>query len=380
LDYEPGVNRTLNLSFHKQGKYINASILEPNLEHDEIFYDYKYKQNFGFSTTYEILLEYYLTSNHLYTNIVEGRTTIQKNYLPYYALKVRKDFLFDYISFEAKCKEGIHGLYELKLVNISNIEEESNNLMVGLPSILFPNTFSVNLKFSNPYDKFDQNDDINQLDNYFYVLLQFNILYEPVYINIEYIYNEQIINLSPRKSEIILPQKEYEIYSYNDSYEVKDKLLFNINKCNDLANYTLINYNENKNNIIKETQIKDSHQEILIDNIYYRSKLLFNKESEEEINDSTIYPAAYYNKGDILLNYFLIESTLLKELRFTPDFNIIYEKGDSWDNIKISWKKYLFRESNNDKIDIPTNYSIYILPKNSNTIPEKDIKNKSVKK
>ena len=131
-----------------------------------------------------------------------------------------------------------------------------------------------------------------------------------------------------------------------------------------MANYTLINYNENKNNIIKETQIKDSHQEILIDNIYYRSKLLFNKESEEEINDSTIYPAAYYNKGDILLNYFLIESTILKELRFTPDFNIIYEKGDSWDNIKLSWKKYLFRESINNIINIPTNYSIYILPKN----------------
>ena len=365
LDYEPDFNRTLNLTFHNEGKYKKISLLEPDNKHDEIYYDYKYKQNFGFSTTYEILLEYYLTSNHLYTNIVEGRTTIQKNPFPYYALKIRKDFFFDYISFEANCKEGIYGLYELKLINIENIEEESNSLMVGLPSILFPNNFSVKLKFSNPYDKFDQIEDINSLDNYFYLLLQFNILYEPVYINIEYIYNEQIVNLSPIKSEIILPQKEYEIISYNENYEIKDKVLFNINKCNNLVNYTFINYYENKKNIIKETQIKNPHQEILTDNIYYRAKILFNKESEEEINDSTIYPAAYYNKGDILLNYFLIESSILKELKFTSDFTITYEEEDSWNNIKLSWKKYIYRDSNNNIINIPTNYSIYILPKNS---------------
>ena len=117
--------------------------------------------------------------------------------------------------------------------------------------------------------------------------------------------------------------------------------------------------------IIKKTKIKNSHQEILIDNIYYRSKILLNKESEDEIDNSTIYPAKYYNKGDILINYFLIESSILKELKFTSDFNIIYEDGDSWNNIILSWKKYISRESKNFKIDIPTNYSIYILPKNS---------------
>jgi hypothetical protein len=132
-----------------------------------------------------------------------------------------------------------------------------------------------------------------------------------------------------------------------------------------LVNYTFINYYENKNNIIKKTKIKNSHQEILIDNIYYRSKILLNKESEDEIDNSTIYPAEYYNKGDILINYFLIESSILKELKFTSDFNIIYENGDSWNNIILSWKRYISRESKNSKIDIPTNYSIYILPKNS---------------
>jgi hypothetical protein len=109
----------------------------------------------------------------------------------------------------------------------------------------------------------------------------------------------------------------------------------------------------------------DSHQEILIDNIYYKSKIVFYEESElksDKINDSFIYPASYFNKGDISLNYFLIESSILKELKFTRDFNINYENET---DIKISWKKYVYRESNGNKINIPTNYSIYILPKNS---------------
>jgi hypothetical protein len=109
----------------------------------------------------------------------------------------------------------------------------------------------------------------------------------------------------------------------------------------------------------------DSHQEILIDNIYYKSKIVFYEESElksDKINDSFIYPASYFNKGDISLNYFLIESSILKELKFTRDFNINYENET---DIKISWKKYVYRESKGNKINIPTNYSIYILPKNS---------------
>ena len=95
--------------------------------------------------------------------------------------------------------------------------------------------------------------------------------------------------------------------------------------------------------------------------------MILKRESEEEINDTIIYPADYYNKGDILLNYFLIESSILKELVFTTDFNIIY-KNDS--DITLSWNKYVYKLKKGNKINIPTNYSIYILPKNSivNTI------------
>ena len=366
MDSNSTVNRSLFCLFRNQ--YINreVEIIEPDNECTEIYYanyfaSYPY---FRIGTFYDIFVEYFFTSNHLIQNIAEGRTKLD-TFPSNTALKIRKDAFFDYISIEVRCEEDIKGLYELKLINsYENIEEELNTLMVGLPKIMMPVSHAFNLKISNPYDKFDQIADINNLDNNFYLLFTFNKT-KPVYLNIEYIYTENIIDLPPIKSVIIIPQKEYEIYSYNENYEIQDKILFNINKCNNLVNYTFINYYENKNNIIKETQIKDSHQEILIDNIYYRSKILLNKESEEEKDNSTIYPAEYYNKGDILINYFLIESSILKELKFTSDFNIIYENGDSWNNIILSWKKYISRESKNFKIDIPTNYSIYILPKNS---------------
>ena len=370
LDYIPEINRTLIINIQTQGQSQSISITEPQYYENKIFYYYKYQQNFKFSTQYQMLLEYFFTSNNLFINIVEGRTRIGK-YESNVALKIRKDIPFDYISLGATCRDVIYGFYELKLINIIDLEEETNKLMVGLPQINLPDSFSVNLKFSNPYDKYDQTLDISNDKNSFYLILQFNILQNPVFLNIEYIYNENIVSIPPSKPEIIIPQKEYEIKFNSNDYQIKDKILFNINKCNNLANYTLINYYENNNNIIKETKLLDSHQIIEFNNIYKRSKLILNKdEGEEETkNQSILFPAAYYNKGDIKLNYFSIESSILKELKFTSDLDITYE-NESWSNIILSWKEYVYRESNNKKINIATNYSIYILPKKSvvNTI------------
>ena len=370
LDYMPEINRTLIINIQTQGQSQSISITEPQYYENKIFYYYKYQQNFKFSTQYQMLLEYFFTSNNLFINIVEGRTRIGK-YESNVALKIRKDIPFDYISLGATCRDVIYGFYELKLINIIDLEEETNKLMVGLPQINLPDSFSVNLKLSNPYDKYDQTLDISNDKNSFYLILQFNILQNPVFLNIEYIYNENIVSIPPSKPEIIIPQKEYEIKFNSNDYQIKDKILFNINKCNNLANYTLINYYENNNNIIKETKLLDSHQIIEFNNIYKRSKLILNKdEGEEETkNQSILFPAAYYNKGDIKLNYFSIESSILKELKFTSDLDITYE-NESWSNIILSWKEYVYRESNNKKINIATNYSIYILPKNSvvNTI------------
>ena len=365
LDEHGKNNRTFFCLFNTQGVSTEEAIIFPYYSLKKIIYSNFFgdPSSFCFGTFYNIFIEYYFTSNNLFNNIIEGRTKINANLLNIhssnYALKIKKDILFDYISLEAKCEEIILGKYELKL--IYDIDIDSNSLMVSLPKIDLPKSDHINLKISNPYDKYDQWDNINRNDNNFYLLLSFSLNIYPVYINIEYIYNEQIVILNTSKTEQIIPQKEYEIRLNLNDYMVQDKILFNINKCNNLANYTMINYYENKMNIIKETKITNSHHTILLDNKYKNSKMILNKESKEEEskNDTSIYPAIYYNQGDIILNYFLIESSSFEELKFTNDLNINYEDET------FSWKEYVFRVSQNNRIDIPTNYSIYILPINS---------------
>ena len=114
LDYIPEINRTLIINIQTQGQSQSISITEPQYYENKIFYYYKYQQNFKFSTQYQMLLEYFFTSNNLFINIVEGRTRIGK-YESNVALKIRKDIPFDYISLGATCRDVIYGFYELKL-------------------------------------------------------------------------------------------------------------------------------------------------------------------------------------------------------------------------------------------------------------------------
>ena len=370
-------NETLDILIFTQGLKYKISITKPYNVYYQNLYSSDNKEHYtSFCVaTYDLIFfEYYFTSNNLISNIAEGSTIINR-FLPNTAIKIRKDIPFDYISLTAESKDAIFGHYEMKLINSIDIESETNNLKVGLPQIKMPNSDTINLRISNPYNKFDQIYDINDEENYYYLLLTFDVGSDPIYLNFDYIYNEEVANLSPIKSKIIKPNLEYEVVA-NNNYRIKDKILFNINKCdnNDKVNYTLINYYENRNNIIKETEIINHNQIFLFDNLYYKSKFILYK-NESELNDTKneeidIYPANYYNKGDILLNYFLIESSKLKELKFTSDYNIIY-KEETWSEIILSWKEYVYINSNNNiKINIATNYSIYILPKNSvvNTI------------
>ena len=385
LDVDETNKRIFECLFHSQGKDNFVQMSEPALEHTEIIYsdDFdRYYPHFSFKSTDFIIIEYYSSYNKLYTNVAEGRTIIY-DYNQNSAFKIRKSISFDYISLEAKCADIISGEYEIKLINNQDIETDLNIIMVGLPNVKMEPSNYINLKFANPYDKYVQYDDINNEENNYYLLIKFKVSSEPVILDINYIYNEQIAILPAFKSKIIVPNKEYEIIVYSNNFVIKDKLMMNINKCNDKENYNLINYYLDLDNIIKEIPITDSHQIITLDNKYSKIKMILKEESEknETKNESIIYPAEYYNKGDILLNYFLIESSIYKELKFTSNYTITYEE-ETWSEIILSWEEYVYREINNDKINIATNYSIYILPKDSvvNTICQLNLipSNKSI--
>lgn len=381
LDYNYSKETILYSSFHTQGQDNDFELKREENQRTEDYqeiYRYegdKYYTQFCFGALSDLFVEYFLSSNELYTNIEDGRTILQgsaKNY----SLKIRKNIEYDYISINVESQYYIEGKYELKLVNkeyiLSNL-----TLMVGLPNVSMPYSNKINLNISNPVDKFDQANEIfdENDEGYFsyFLLFYFNTSNDiPIYLDIDYIMNDDIINLPPNQSEIIIPQNEYEINFIYNNYTSEDKIILNVNKCNKDMNYTLYNYYENNENILRQTSISEKHQIIELDNRYNKTKMMLKNESDlnETKGELNLYRANYYNKGDVLLNYFLMKSSVYKELIFNK--TLIISRVDDGSTMKIKWTKYVYRKlsSDNTKIEIPTNYSIYILPEQSpvNTI------------
>ena len=164
--------------------------------------------------------------------------------------------------------------------------------------------------------------------------------------------------------EIIKLENEYEIYG-DKNYLLKNKIFFNINKCDYSKNYSFTNYYENIKNIIIQNNIIYNREKYLTDNLYCNSKFIIKKERNEK-NEEYFYPSNYYNKGDIYLNYFLVNEQMYNTIDITNDFSIKY-KDKMRKTTNLYWNEYIIKNKNQH---ILTNYSIYILPKESpvNTI------------
>ena len=370
------INTTLDYIINYRGSSKQISLNNLMLNKSEDLYlddDYNFPRVWIGSDN-GAFIYYYFISNKLYYNIIEGETIIDNNSKKNLAFRIKKDFLFDYITFEAEIENIEINLdlnYELKIINIKDIE--FNKIMVPLPEINYPiKSNLIKLKFSNPYNKYDSSIDNDYNNNYFYLLISFNnnidnLFTNPIYVNIKYIYNENIKPLKQIKSEIILPEIEYEIYG-DKNYLNKSKCLININKCDLSKNYKLYHYYENNKNIINQNIILNNREIYLTNNLYVNSKIkikkLNNDENDNNNDTKSFYPANYYNKGDIFLNYFLINEEIYNKIIITNDFSISY-KDKLRKNIALYWKEYIIINNKNNIIHIPTNYSIYILPKDS---------------
>ena len=362
-DYR-NITQQLNCNF-KYKKTTNQFTLDTNnSKHNETLYfgDIEHP-SIIFNSNEGVFINYYLTSNRLFYNIIEGEITLDKKEMENLIFKLRKDLLFDYITLEIEAEnKKISANYELKILNSEYIEN-NNRIMAPIPEINIPESNYIKLNISNPYNKYDSIILDNDYDNYFYLLISFNnfIYTFPIYVNIKYNYNKEIIPISEIKSVVILTGIEYEVYG-NKNYLNKNKILFNINKCNCSNNYSFIHYYENDNNIINKIIIANDRNIILENNYYYNSKIKIIKEYENETNLETniknIFPSDYYNIGDIILNYFSVNEQLYKNLIITKDFSIKYE-DKMRSKIILTWNKYI----NNNHINV--NYSIYILPKDS---------------
>ena len=302
----------------------------------------------------------YLISNQYYKNVVEGLTKIDYSENPI-AFKIRKDKCFDYFIFKAYSynKENLISVeYDLKIVKKNNIEKDK--VMLGMIAVRQISQKEINIRFSNPYDKF--NSRIEEGD-FVYLLVKFlsknNVF--PIFIDIRYYNNNSIITLEPTGTNILLKNEEYKIYGKNDNNF--EKILLNINKCNVSKNYTIKTFYENNDNLLLIENITNERTFLFHDNLFNNTKIIFHNNNNENnsinIHDNNcLQQASYYKTGDLYMNYFPIKENIYNELLITTNFSIWYEDGF---NLTFLWNDYIINKNDNFNI----NYSIYILPKSS---------------
>ena len=302
----------------------------------------------------------YLISNQFYKNVVEGLTKIDHSEKAI-AFKIRKDIPFDFFIFKSYSynkQNSISLSYDLKIAKENNIEKDKVMLSISLSPIREINKKEINIRFSNPYDKFNSK---IQDGDFVYLLVKFLSLNStfPIYIDIRYYYNNSIITLEPSGNNILLKNEEYKIYGKNDNNF--EKILLNINKCNISKNYTIQTFYENNNNLLLIENITNERTFLFHDNLFNNTKIIFhnNNEYNNNYDDNILQQASYYKTGDLYMNYFPVKENIYNELTITRNFSIRFE--DTNNITKFEWNDYI----TNKKGNITLNYSIYIFPKSS---------------
>ena len=335
-------------------------------EKQYLYYNFRnpeYKSFFHVSSDDGAFLKFYLTSNSLYTNIIEGLNIIDISSSKF-AFKMKKDILYDYVMINIYSHDrnnNISIFYDVKILSPDKID--NGKILCELPTSGEINKKEIILKYSNPYNKF--NSKIKDDELMYIVFNVTNTKYVfifPIYVNIKYYYNNSIINLPHNKPKILNKDNEYKIFG-DKKYKNKNNLILNINKCNLYKNYSIHTYYENTNNIIWKDYILQKRNIIFYNNlINYKNIQL--KEIINNTNFSNLKSFSHSNyltNGDIYMNYFTINESLFNNQTLTNDFYIKYK--DDYNKINLIWSPYI-KEINNIS-ELITQYSIYIFPENT---------------
>ena len=306
----------------------------------------------------KINLKIFLISNQYYKNILEGVTKINSNEKNI-AFRISKDIPFDYFTFKAYTSNLTYLFainYEIKIVESKYIEKDK--VMQGINAFKYFQKKEVNMRFSNPYNKF--NSRIKQ-DDFVYLLVEFIMkdIYFPIYIDIRYIYNDKIIPINQIIPQIITEKNEYKIYGNKDNEKVEN-ILININKCNNLNNYTIKTYYENENNLVFEEKITNQRTILFHKNLFNDSKIIIYSNNTENNDNKKYQQESYYTNGDIYMNYFSLKNEYANYIEVNEDYSILYEDINE-NETSFKWKPYLL----NHQREFPVNYSIYIFPQDS---------------
>ena len=322
-----------------------------------------------FFETYSIssLIKFYLTSNLLYDNLVEGLNIINYNASKYYAFKMRRDILYDFVFIEIYSHKSYNISINYDTLIFSSRKISGNGRVLCEAPIKGENDKKrINLKYSNPYNKYNNKIKENE---HMYITFFINTRNKkrnfPIYFSIKYYYNNTVNKIPYKEPKILKSEEEYKIVADND-FNKKNNLIININKCNLYKNYSFHTVYENINNIIWKHDITEKRNIILHNNIFNNSNIIFNEIIEKNNSNfhkkyiNSIIPTNYLTNDDIYLNYFTINERLT-DFKITNDYSLKYENIRG--NINLKWSPYIY---NNRKIkELTIQYDIYIFPENS---------------
>lgn len=364
-------NQTSNYAFISYKGMLTEALNKNHKSGSQTIY-YNYKEfhiipQLGFISYTGAIIKFYLTSNLLYNNIVEGLNIIDfsnKNL----AFKIRKDILYDYvlINIYSHNKENFLIInYDVQILSSDKIDD-NGKVLCELPTQGEYNKKEINLKYSNPYNKY--NTKIKE-DELMYIVFRINNINKndfPIYFNIKYYYNNLVIKIPNKVPKILKIAEEYKIFGGKE-YAAKNNLILNINKCNLNKNYAMQTYYENFNNKIWKDKITDKRNIILHQNIFNESNIKLEELNENnnisnssELKINQINQNNYLVNNDIYMNYFSMKESLLYLQNITKDYSIKYQNKEK---IHLRWSPYITKSFGIPSLTIQ--YNIYIFPKNS---------------
>ena len=319
-----------------------------------------------------VYIKFYLTSNLLYTNIVEGINIFnfedkEKNF----AFKMRRDILYDYVlikSYSYNKTNNISIFYDVQIIRPYQIDK-NGRILCELPIQGINNQKEINIKISNPYNKYHnkiKEDEIIVIT----LLMPFkNKNFFPIYFDIKYYYNNLVVKIPKKEPKILKLDEEYQIFGEKEqNTSIKNNIILNINKCNINKNYSMYTYYENINNIIWKNNIIDERNIIFHNNVFNNTNIkieeLNGENNSDQIKINSIFPNNYLISDDIYMNYFLVNESLqsiFNDNKITNDYKINYK--DLKEKISLKWSPYI--DKNIYIPELTIKYNIYIFPLSS---------------
>ena len=294
----------------------------------------------SYQTKMDTLVKFYLVSNSLYNNIIEGLSRIEypKTNLVF---KIRRDVEFDYLSINifSLNKKKINIFYDIQIISPKKIDK-NGNVLCELPN-KGQEGKNISLRYSNPYNKYNSSINIDEI-----TIITFQIKSKadvfPLYFNIKYFYNNSVINIPLQKAIILKANKNYKIFGRNE-FATKKNIIINLNKCNINKNYSIFAYYETLENIIWKKDIVDKRNIIINNNIFNNTNIKLEElneieTDEEKLNNNTNNHS--FTNDDIYMNYFIIRDSLFDFQKITKNYKIKYNFDN--ERVNLKWMDTLY--------------------------------------